>query len=179
MFEVFLPFKVKRRKERNRGQHLELKFHISFWQMTISKSGTNSKLSRKQWVILKHWSREYITWAFVWMNFLWQFTGHRFYKVSTKSWSTHQKDSIYPRNYPKFGWLLTFCHLSWFPNYFIGLMVFIHASIYNTSLFFKHYLVSLVLLTLKFLGYSVLDYNAHLQNKNSAITHLMCLTPCF
>lgn len=47
--------------------------------------------------------------------------------------------------------------------------------IHYRSLFFNQYLISLVLFTLKLLGYSVLDNknNAHLQNKNSAITHLM------
>lgn len=55
---------------------MEHKFHIHFSEMTNSKSGADSKLSRRQGVILNSWPMAYITWGFVWLSFLFQ-TIHR------------------------------------------------------------------------------------------------------
>lgn len=112
-----------KRRQNHTGQELEHQFHIQFSEMTNNNSGADSKLSRRQWVILNSWPREYITWGFGWVFFL---DNSQVTDFTRPVQNTGQVDSIHSKNdpYPKFWWLFRFCHLSLFPDYFIGLMAF-------------------------------------------------------
>lgn len=91
---------------------MEHKFHIHFSEMINTKSGVNSKLSSRQRVILNSWLREYMTWGFVWLSFLFrQFTDHRFlpgqYKILDKQTPFFPRMILIPSSDDSLGFIIS------------------------------------------------------------------------